>query len=309
MRRQDRYRYHIAEWYGRSFVLLTPEERKQLAALQFPPRDASQTPLCPFLSRPGKPVTCWKSGGVCSIRIYRQTQEGEVSVAEGALGEPCALCPSRLVEADVSFKWAGDVLLNCPDPFIVAEIPFLERVRPEGADPDEEGREGVGRIDNVLIAKPGTDPLIWCPLEVQAVYFSGKAMDNDFTELLTNEDPLPFPLIVRRPDWRSSGPKRLMPQLQIKVPTLRRWGKKMAVVVDRRFFQSLGRMEQVAQVSNCDIAWFVLTYQDAKDGIHLGRDQVYLTTLESAVIGLTNGVPVSQEVFERRIRLKLAATV
>jgi len=36
---------------------------------------------------------------------------------------------------------------------------------------------------------------------------------------------------------------------------------------------------------------------------------VYLTTLESAVIGLTNGVPVSQEVFERRIRLKLAATV
>ena len=44
-------------------------------------------------------------------------------------------------------------------------------------------------------------------------------------------DRLPFP-IGQRPDYRSSAPK-IMPR-QIKVPALRRWGKKM-VVADHFF--------------------------------------------------------------------------
>lgn len=31
-----------------------------------------------------------------------------------------------------------------------------------------------------------------------------------------------------------------MPQLQVRVPTLRRWGKKLAVALDRAFFDALG---------------------------------------------------------------------
>lgn len=42
---------------------------------------------------------------------------------------------------------------------------------------------------------------------------------------------VPFPQVQRRPDLRSSGPKRLMPRLQIKVPTISRWGEEMAVVI------------------------------------------------------------------------------
>jgi hypothetical protein len=39
---------------------------------------------------------------------------------------------------------------------------------------------------------------------------------------------LPCPAKHRRPDWRNSNPKGLLPQLQTKVPTIRTWCKKMA---------------------------------------------------------------------------------
>jgi hypothetical protein len=96
-----------------------------------------------------------------------------------------------------------------------------------------------------------------------------------------------------------------MPQLQIKVPTLRRWGKKMAVVVDRNFFDALGKMDGVRDVPSCDIAWFVVRYDENEGEAVLTPDFVRLTTLERAVEGLTGGDPVTLEVFEARIREKL----
>ncbi len=116
---------------------------------------------------------------------------------------------------------------------------------------------------------------------------------------------LPFPSAHRRPDYRSSGPKRLMPQLQMKVPTLRRWGKKMAVVVDSSFFNALAPMREVQDVSSCDISWFIVRYEEAEGQAILQPDSVKLTTLESAVEGLTGGEPVSQTVFEQRVHEKL----
>jgi len=98
-----------------------------------------------------------------------------------------------------------------------------------------------------------------------------------------------------------------MPQLQIKVPTLRRWGKKMAVVVDRPFFDSIGEMDRVEDISNADIAWFIVGFENDADGgpKRLIRDEVRFTTLERSVEGLTGGKPVPLKVFESRIRNKL----
>jgi hypothetical protein len=73
------------------------------------------------------------------------------------------------------------------------------------------------------------------------VYFYGASMTAEFKMLRYHEAAgVPF-LAGHRPDYRSSGPKRLMPQLQIKVPSLRRWGKKMAVVVDEASSVRQGR--------------------------------------------------------------------
>ena len=46
----------------------------------------------------------------------------------------------------------------------------------------------------------------------------------------------------RRPDYRSSGPKRLSPQLDVKVPVLRNWGKKVVVVIDRFFYDNMNTL-------------------------------------------------------------------
>jgi hypothetical protein len=141
------------------------------------------------------------------------------------------------------------------------------------------------------------------------LYFSGGAMPKDF-EVIKQHAGAGVPPTggKRRPDYRSCGPKRLMPQLQIKVPTLRRWGKKMAVVIDRAFFDSLGAMDDVRDVSNADIAWFVVRFDEdeAAGTAKLTVDQVRYTTLERAVEGLTAGVPTTLADFEQKIRGKIA---
>ncbi len=197
------------------------------------------------------------------------------------------------------YRWVGEVVLGNPSPQIVKEVGFLESPGGQG-----EGDE-VSQIDRVLVT-PGTQPLAWCALEVQAVYFSGAAMTKEWPGIAGHVGPgIPFPTGRRRPDYRSSGPKRLMPQLQIKVPSLRRWGKKMAVIVDESFWNALGRMDEVPDVSNCDIAWFVVGYDEDVEHVRLIARTAHLTTLERSVEGLTAGVPVSLRAFEERIRAKL----
>lgn len=99
-----------------------------------------------------------------------------------------------------------------------------------------------------------------------------------------------------------------MPQLQIKVPTLRRWGKKMAVVVDEGFFDALGNMEDAGHVSNADLAWFVCRFVQGGASINLEPAFVKFTTLEHAVAGLTAGSPITLAEFEVHIRKKLRAS-
>jgi hypothetical protein len=142
-------------------------------------------------------------------------------------------------------------------------------------------------------------------------------MTSDFKaiEKLTEEEKgIPFPTKVRRPDFRSSGPKRLMPQLQIKVPTISRWGKKMAVVVDEPFWNSLGRITEVPYISNSDIVWFIVKYVPREEShpvnppcFQIELKSTYKCTLDRAVEGLTGGTPVSLECFEGELKKRLRA--
>lgn len=242
--------------------------------------------------------------GFGSLRLYeKSSQTGEVKPATGESGQLRTVCPLRFEEDHLVYQWVGETILGSNDPVVLGEIGFLE----SPPSPEiETVPSDVGRIDRVLVVR-NSKPLSWCALEVQAVYFQGRAMKNDFAVIRGHVgDALPFPAVLRRPDYRSSGPKRLMPQLQIKVPSLRRWGKKMAVVVDRSFFLAMGKMRTVPHISNCDVAWFVVRYEETTGGrFRLSRDSVQFTTLEDSVEGLTAGVPVSLEIFEKRILAKL----
>lgn len=282
-------RYGAAELFGRALKDLSAIELRRLAK----PGCRME---CPF--KPGG-GPCRKKGGVCSLALYEQDEAGHVRVVSA----PVTTCPSRFLENNEVFCWVGKELLDTVQPIVVSEVSFLMSEQNE----QMEGEGEVGRIDKVLVTNVGNS-INWCALEMQAVYFSGGKMEDDFA-LMRKWDGsgLPFPTKLRRPDFRSSGPKRLMPQLQIKVPTLRRWGKKMAVVVDRAFWQSLGEMRPARHTSNADIVWFIVDYADSQNGRYrLERHKIALTTLENAVDGLTGGTPVSLEQFECAIVQKLA---
>lgn len=251
-------------------------------------------------------VRAQRGAAYCSLRLYeKDSQSGIVSAVSGPNVGFCTTCPERFYENDIIFGWIGQTVLGHTTPAVLSEIGFLERWGT--ASEDETPPSDVGKIDHVLV-HPDRDPLAWCALEMQAVYFSEASMGKEFSILRGSTDSgIPFPVAHRRPDFRSSGPKRLMPQLQIKVPALRRWGKKVAVVVDRAFFDALGQMDDAADLSNADIAWFVVEYAEFEHRVALQPAFVRLTTLERAVEGLTAGRPVSLETFEQRIREKLSS--
>lgn len=283
------------------------DRRNQLADLQR--LELLGNKPCPFKSSDTAASLCTKEGGVCSLRLYEQNSKGKVLPAEGGRGAIRVLCPYRFHEGNLAFEWIAELAIGNANAEKVGEVGFLESDK----SLDSGGGDDVGRLDMILVDSGLThgDELRWVAAEIQAVYFSGREMGTEFKAIARNVaeggDGLIWPTEVRRPDYRSSGPKRLMPQLQIKVPTLRRWGKKMAVLIDEAFFQSLGHMDPVNDLSNADIAWFRVSFSiaPATKRYQIKRGDVVLTTLEESVKGLTAGTPVSKGVFEARIKQKL----
>ena len=80
----------------------------------------------------------------------------------------------------------------------------------------------------------------------------------------------------------------------------------MAVIVDLPFWRSLGSITEVESVSNCDIAWFVVKYEQENGRFVLKTGTLHLTTLDRAVEGLTGGKPTSLTAFEKTLRAKLS---
>lgn len=66
-------------------------------------------------------------------------------------------------------------------------------------------------------------------------------------------------------------------------------------------------MEKVKDISNCDIVWVVVKYDE---GVKVGKAKLAIhetifTTLEDAVKGLTAGQPTTLTEFEERLGQKL----
>ena len=295
---KSRRRYSIGEWYGSGFETLSPVQRFEQAKREIEV-DGLTNLACPFHIG----THCKKKGGVCSLRLYEQTGTGPVNGA----GPIITTCPNRFLEGGSIFRWVGETLLHTSEPIVLGEVGFLDRLTMPSVDEAEndDKRDFIGRIDDVLI-HPDKRPIDWCALELQAVYFSGKSMKQEFSMMAAQEhEAIQFPAAHRRPDWRSSGPKRLLPQLQTKVPTIRTWGKKMAVVIDEAFFDSLVGLEREKHLSNSEIAWFVVGYDPVPNGWVLTPREVVFTRLDSSVKALTGGTPLSKERFEDQLFRKL----
>jgi hypothetical protein len=121
-------RYGISEWYGRSFIRLSAEERRDLARVQGLEKRQRPDFACPFRSTPTNQILCTKPGGVCSLRLYELDEKtGRVSASDSE-GKPLVtIGPHRFKQAGSIFTWISETLLQCREPLIVGEVGFLEQ--------------------------------------------------------------------------------------------------------------------------------------------------------------------------------------
>ncbi|MDE0699684.1 MAG: NotI family restriction endonuclease [Acidimicrobiaceae bacterium] len=283
-------RYGIAEWYGKDFTSLNASQREDFAKQALGETDA-EPPRCPF--QPTQPP-CSKRGGVCSIQRYK---EGENSRIGARLDSPVITCPRRFEESGLINKWLAETAgFPLDETEVASEVPFMRSTETE---------KPAGKID-MIVAHVAGDSMTWHGLEIQAVYFSGTGMTSEFEALRDdNNDPPPYPTAVRRPDWRSSSAKRLMPQLEIKAPTLRRWGAKIAVAVDRPFFEAVGgaSAQHSHDLNEGDIIWLVARLKRTPPGTwELIRDHWEVLTLEDSKMRLQAAETVSREHFEEALK-------
>ena len=272
----------MGEWYGEDFATMPPQRRQELAVVA---QGEGVPPICPY--RRGAPI-CSKKGGTCTIQEY-EIVDGRISAN---IGDPVIVCPYRFNEADVIPRWLAEIA-GFELVYLAREVPFMRE--------PQSGR-GAGRIDLVLASNQ--DATDWFGLEIQAVYFSGPGMAADW-ELLSTDDGVaaPQPTARRRPDWRSSSAKRLMPQLEVKAPTLRRWGKKLAVAVDWPFFEAIGGASPRPShdINEGDIIWLIPRLSNGR----LERCHWEVLSLEDSSHKLLAAEPVRREDFEIDLRRKL----
>lgn len=311
-------RYGIADWYGHDLASLTPAQRQNLgriAVAQAFEDNLDRAPPCPFLANLTPGARCNKAGGVCAIRRYRPDLGGQGLPMVG--DRIVTLCPARFLQPLATgaslFQVIGDKMLGVTAPIVVKETPFLRKIGEGDAARAAEHGPKAGRIDWILVdpASLTAPELQWCAVETQSLYFSGTTMQKEFLAYAQAPGPLLYPVGKRRPDYRSSGPKRLLPQLAVKVPVLRNWGKKMVVIVDRYFLDNMNTLadafprakNDVERRDNAEVAWVVVDY-DAQ--LHLMLHAIHYTTLDASRHALNATDPLSKADFTRALKAVIA---
>jgi hypothetical protein len=138
----------------------------------------------------------------------------------------------------------------------VPEVRVLEVLR-------DGKRKKIGKVDFLLAQVVDGKAVDFAALEVQAVYISGATIRPAFDHYIRSgvlaDDG------KRRPDFRSSAQKRLMPQLALKVPIFRRWGKRFFVATDSTFFSELPQMNPQS-AGNSEVTWLSYDFERQPEG-------------------------------------------
>ena len=273
------------------------ENEKQPLAEVFghPPTDFSEKAvryrkekLCPFNN---KIPNCTKDKaedplGVCSINHK---------------GMPVITCPIRFRESGMIMDDAADFFFH-PG----ARWTYLTEVRLT----DYHGKS-AGNIDIVLVAYDEKGKVYdFGSLEIQAVYISGNVR-SPFAHYMSDckgnqqmdwTSRPNFP----RPDFLSSSRKRLVPQLMFKGGILNSWNKKMAVALDKGFFETLPALQEVSK-SEAEIAWVVyeLTPHARRSRLQLQRTKTVYTKFHDALNTITQPKIGSVETFIKLLQEKI----
>lgn len=227
---------------------------------------------CPFRDSP-----CTKSSKTDPIGICSLESDGRAA----------AICPVRFVEHGRIFKDAAKIAFGEGATFgVFPEVRVLKIVGggKNGAD------KKIGKVDYLLGRLEDGDVVDFCAVEVQAVYFSGTTIRPALQQFLETEI-LDAAISDRRPDYRSSAQKRLVPQLQLKVPIFRRWGKRFFVVVDSCFFDALPSFGHTTP-GNSELTWLSYPLNRQPDMNYTLEDPTIINSVWDDVSNaLREGVP------------------
>lgn len=244
--------------------------------------------LCPFNN---KVPNCTKDKaknplGVCSIYYEKQ---------------PVITCPIRFQE-----DW---IITDDAASFFFKENTTWSSLTEVRLN-DSNGKS-AGNIDVVLVAYDANGKVYdFGALEIQAVYISGNVRDP-FEYYMkdpkgrasmdwSNEPNYP------RPDYLSSSRKRLAPQLLFKGGIMHNWERKIAVALNKGFFDTLPALKRVPK-SKADIAWLIYDLELSKE---TGRyalkkvDEIF-TEFKPALLSITTPLPGRIEDFMKLLQEKL----
>jgi len=155
--------------------------------------------------------------------------------------------------------------------------------------------KSAGNIDIVLVAYDETGKIYdFGSLEVQAVYISGNVRtpfeyymaDPKANQKMDWSGEPNYP----RPDYLSSSRKRLAPQLIFKGGILNNWKKKIAVALNKSFFETLPTLKRVEK-EKADIAWLVYDSKLESGRFKLERVDTVYTEFQPALMAITQPVP------------------
>ena len=215
--------------------------------------------------------------------------------------EAASLCPDRFLEGGRIFRDAARIAFGDACSFaIFPEIRILQV-----PDPKNAGRmKKIGKVDFVLGKIEAGQVTDFCAVEVQAAYFSGAETRSLLKQYMLHKD---FGSLdsFRRPDFRSSAQKRLIPQLQLKVPVFRRWGKKFFVVVDSQFFRSLPEFRTTSQ-ANSELTWLVYPLKRQGDTYQMQAAQLTFTEWADVETSLREGRAPDPSEVVAELQLKFA---
>ena len=216
---------------------------------------------------------------------------------------PVITCPIRFRENWLIVKDAADFFF--PEG---ATWSSLTEVRLN----DAEGKS-AGNIDVVLVAYDEKERIYnFGALEIQAVYISGNIrepfeyyMNNP--EVNKNMDWKNHPNYPR-PDYLSSSRKRLAPQLLFKGGILNSWGRKIAVALNKGFYETLpiSKIDSVSKTEG-DIGWFIydLDYDSSFQRFKLVKVDEIFTKFQPSLISITTPQPGKMDDFLKLLQQKL----
>ena len=251
-----------------------------------------------WISRNSK--TCPFRGTACT-KASKVDPLGICSLSTGS--RAASLCPVRFLEDNRIFSDAGRIAFG-PD----AQIEAFPEIRILTVPSEAGGRDRkIGKVDFLIGHVVDGKVLDFAAVEVQAAYFSGGNLRDIQKSFLINHH-LNDVNADRRPDFRSSAQKRLVPQLALKIPVFRRWGKKFFVVVDSQFFGALPPFKATTE-SNSELTWLVYPFEKSRQAYTLGNPATVFSVWDDVQTALREGQPPDPSDILKELQLKLEIKV